>query len=166
MHSQETKGFKEIEMHVKWIVKSPLPLAMATLLISAPIAASSSQNENARRANLAFAEGAAIGVSPMTPSEMAQCSAYWDRWKYIVDSSNIPQFNEALRTELSSNNAKKAAARWLKLSKKALRRRSGNLDELAEILGESNEHADAAYANWVNDEMGTAYELPRTLGSC
>ena len=153
-------------MHLKWIVKKPLPLALATLLISVPIAASSSQNETAIRANAAFAEGAAIGVSPATPSEMAQCSAYWNRWQFVVDSSNVLQFNAALRTELSSHNAKKSAARWLKLSKKLLRREEGNLAELVEILHESNERADTVYANWANDEIGRVDELPRALGSC
>ena len=153
-------------MHLKWIVKKTLPLALATLLISAPVAASSSQNENAARANAAFAEGAAIGVSPVTPSEMTQCSAYWNRWQYVVDSSNVLQFNAALRTELSSNNAKTSAARWLKLSRKRLRHEGLNLDEWVEILDGSNKRADAAYANWVNDEMGGVDELPRALGSC
>ena len=153
-------------MHVKWIVKSPLPLALSTLLFSAPVAASSSQNENAARANAAFAEGAAIGVSPVTPSEMTQCSAYWNRWQYVVDSSNMPQFSAALRTELSSHNAKKSAAQWLQLSKKLLRREEGNLDGLVEILHESNERADTVYATWANDEIGRVDELPRALGSC
>ena len=138
---------------------SPLLVVIAPL----PLSAALSPDENAMQANNAYSKGAESGVSPLTASEMAHCHAYWNRWKYIVDSSNIPKFGKSLRTELSFRNAKKSASHWLRKSKAEY---SGDLDRFSKILGNANQSADEEYANWVNGEPDALLSLPETLGTC
>ncbi len=130
------------------------------------VASSTPPDAYAARANMAFKSGADSGLSPMTPPQMAMCKTHWDRWKYFVDSSNVPAFNNSLSLELSSKSAKKTAAIWLRKSKKAYRRYGDEMGDFATMLAEANEQADTSYSRLMGNDPEAAISFPKTLGTC
>jgi hypothetical protein len=121
---------------------------------------------DSERANAAFRKYQNSDNHPVEIGKMSECAAYWDRWKYSVDSMNNATFVGALDPALSSNNAEKQSFFWLEKAKTKNRLEQGDAESFDAIVAKSNEAGDEAYAEWVNEDPGSGYKLLNMLGAC
>lgn len=120
---------------------------------------------DAASANASFEDGQSSGVRPQTPSEYLRCAAMWDRWEYFMLSSNIPEFNRDIGTELSATAARKQSSR-LRRKARTLAKRSGENAALRGWTAQGEAAADDKYAAFINNETGAARAFLTTLGTC
>lgn len=139
---------------------------VAALLMAAP--ATAQDDPDARDAaahNAVFDAGATMGLSPQTMSEYMNCSAYWNRWAYVVESAADPAFVKGLRPELSAAHAKK---RSIYFQREARRARYEAIDdnEFAQDRADAEEEADETYSAYVKDEPRGFFNFLQSLGIC
>lgn len=120
----------------------------------------------AEKTNAAYQTYEGSGLSAVIASEMASCHAMWQRWQFVVDSSNVPEFTRALLPDLSSQNAARKAGYWLKKSKTSARAEKYDQGEIVAMMAEAQEAADEEYAWWINNDPDKQFSLPRNLGTC
>tara|TARA_R110001599_G_scaffold191544_2_gene386461 strand:- start:3099 stop:4346 length:1248 start_codon:yes stop_codon:yes gene_type:complete len=121
---------------------------------------------DAEAANAAFRKYQDPNNLPIDNLNMARCSAYWDRWKYGVDSMNTPAFVEALDPALSLQSAEKQASYWLERVETKDRINKSTTKEINAISAKANEDADEVYAKWMTTNPKPSYVLLHLLGSC
>ncbi|MFZ1741715.1 MAG: hypothetical protein WAT93_02615 [Pontixanthobacter sp.] len=144
-----------------------LRIALASIgAVAVLTTASAQETDYAAEANAAFLKHEGSARSSQTASEMALCRTLWERWQFVVDSSNVPSFNAGLHRELLSKNAKRKEEFWLRKSQEQFRRYEEDESKFGPMMAEAQERADDYYAAWVNVEPGHANDLPEALGTC
>ena len=122
---------------------------------------------DAEATNVAFRKYQDPNNLPIDNLNMARCSAYWDRWKYGVDSMNTPAFVEALDPELLTKSAEKQSSYWLERVQSNGRINYITAEKMSAISAKANEDADEVYAEWIaNNKADPNRVLPQLLGSC
>ena len=122
---------------------------------------------DAEAANAAFRKYQDPNNLPIDNLNMARCSAYWDRWKYGVDSMNTPAFVEALDPQLLPKSAQKQSSYWLERVQSNGRINYITAEKMNAISAKANEDADEVYSEWMaNDNADPSYVLLHLLGSC
>jgi hypothetical protein len=121
---------------------------------------------DAERANAAFRKYQNTKIHPVKVNRMSECAAYWNRWKYSVDSMNNATFVEGLDPALLSNNAEEQSSYWLEKAKTKNRLEQGDDESFDAIMAKSDEIGDEAYAQWVNGDLESGYKLLNKLGAC
>jgi len=113
------------------------------------------QPVDAQAHNAAFELRSTSGASPQTLSEMLTCSAVWERWNSSLGDRSDRKFAEALRKELSAENAKKRKIYWERVA-----RREMDEDDDSAYFNEKRSEAEA-YAN----KLVTAYRNEADKGT-
>lgn len=140
------------------------PFILLAWLASAPALAETPQ-ESALAHNAAYDKSAATGLSPQTMFEMLTCSAMWDRWDYAVSSAADARFKGALRSQLSSANAKKRKIYWLRMARREVSEED-NPDYFQKSQARAQTSADKVYAAYAADDPKATGQFMSWLGSC
>lgn len=139
---------------------------VAALLMAA--LATAQDDPNARDVaahNAVYDAGAKMGLSPQTMGEHMNCSAYWNRWAYVVESAADHAFVKGLRPELSAAHAKKRSIYFQRLARRS-RYEAIDENEFARYRAEAEEEADETYSAYVKDEPRGFFNFLQSLGIC
>lgn len=138
----------------------------AALLMTAPASAQADlAARDAAAHNAAYDAGAKTGLSPQSMGEELNCSAYWNRWAYVVESAADPAFVKGLRPELSAAHAKKRSIHFQRLARHS-QYDTVDESEFAENRAEAEQGADETYSAYVKDEPRGFFNFLQSLGIC
>jgi 3-hydroxyisobutyrate dehydrogenase-like beta-hydroxyacid dehydrogenase len=140
-------------------------LAAALVIAGRASAQDQSAAVDAAEHNEAFKAGAMIGVTPQSVDEMLDCSALWDRWVYVVESTADPAFAKNLDPELSVTNARKRTAYWLRIARRAQGEISSS-NRFEEYKAAAEAEADKYYSAYASGNVKGFDSMMELLGIC
>lgn len=116
--------------------------------------------------NAAYDEGLANSfTSAETIGEMLECSAIWQRWSGVVESSGDPAFRAGLRKELSAANANTRHRYWQRQARRDMREDS-DVSYFDKMRGQADSWADGKLADYAAGSDKGFTSMMNWLATC